>query len=392
MEFIDLAPQQKRIRDKIEANIRAVLDHCKYILGPEVKALEDRLAEYVRVKHAIACASGTDALLLALLAKNCGPGDAIFTTPFTFIATAEVISLIGATPIFVDIDPNTFNIDPAKLELAIKALKSRDRRIYPLPSTMNSHLSAITAKGVIPVDLFGLPADYDSINAIAGRSGLFVIADAAQSFGAEYKSRKACSLGDVACTSFFPSKPLSCYGDGGMCFTDDENLADLMRSIRVHGKGNHKYENVRVGINGRLDTMQAAILLAKFDIFSEEIELRNQVASRYTEPLRLLESLITPDIPYGYKSAWALYSVLARDEQHRSAFQKRLRETGVPTAVYYPKPLHLQKAFAFLGYKEGDFPESEDCSRRIFSLPMHPYLNEEEQQLITEVLLKNDQL
>ena len=252
MEFIDLAYQQQRVRETIETNIRAVLNHGQYIMGPEVKALEANLAAYVGIKHAIGCASGTDALLMALMAYDVGPGDAIFTTPFTFIATAEVISLLGATPVFVDIDPKTFNLDPDKLEQAITGLSGKNS-------------APLTAKGVIPVDLFGLPAEYERINEIAKKFGLFVIEDAAQSFGAEYNGKKACVLGDIACTSFFPAKPLGCYGDGGMCFTDDNHLAETMRSIRVHGKGNHKYDNVRIGINGRLDTMQAAILLAKFD-------------------------------------------------------------------------------------------------------------------------------
>jgi dTDP-4-amino-4,6-dideoxygalactose transaminase len=392
MEFIDLTKQQQRIRGHIEANIKTVLDHCQFILGPEIEKLENKLAEYVEVKHAVACASGTDALLLGLMAKNIGPGDGIFTTPFTFIATAEVISLTGAVPIYVDIDPRSFNIDPNKLELAIQAIEKEDPTIHPLPSTVGRKKSAIKPKGVITVDLFGLAADYDRINAIAKKHDLFVIEDAAQSFGAEYKGRKACSLAEVACTSFFPSKPLSCYGDGGMCFCDDDDLADLLRSLLLHGKGNHKYDNVRVGINGRLDTLQAAILLAKFDLFPEEIELRQNVARRYSEPLKRIKSLTTPWVPNdGHRSAWALYSILARDEEHRSALQKRLKTAGIPTAVYYPKPLHLQTAFASLGYREGDFPESEDCSNRIFSLPMHPYLQEKEQQLITDILSTSDE-
>ena len=269
MEFIDLKTQQARIKDKIQRNIDIVLRHGNYIMGPEVKQLEAKLAAYTGAKHAISCASGTDALLMALMAYGVKPGDAIFTTPFTFIATAEVISLLGATPVFVDIDPQTFNIDPAKLALAIKALKAGDATLHPLP--LSPDASRLTPRGIIPVDLFGLSADYDAINAIAGQNGLFVIEDAAQSFGATYKGKRACSLGDIGCTSFFPAKPLGCYGDGGMCFTDDDKLAEIMESIRVHGKGGHKYDNVRIGINGRLDTIQAAILLAKFEIFPEEV-------------------------------------------------------------------------------------------------------------------------
>lgn len=391
MHFIDLAAQQARVKNQIDRNIQKVLSHGTYIMGPEVKELESKLAAYVGVKHAIGCASGTDALLMALMAYNVGPGDAIFTTPFTFIATAEVISLLGATPVFVDIDPETFNIDPDKLELAIKALKSNDHSIHPLPNLKpeTSNLK-LTPKGVIPVDLFGLPADYDRINRIAQEHGLFVIEDAAQSFGAEYKNKKACSFGNIGCTSFFPAKPLGCYGDGGMCFTDDDHLAEMMESIRVHGKGVHKYDNVRIGINGRLDTLQAAILLAKFEIFHEEVELRNQVATHYTTLLTSNNALPAPHIPEGYKSVWAQYSLLARDEIHRVALLKKLQGNKIPTAIYYPKPLHCQMAFGYLEYKKGDFPVSEDCAGRIFSLPMHPYLTENEQKEIATLLTENN--
>jgi dTDP-4-amino-4,6-dideoxygalactose transaminase len=391
MQFIDLAVQQKRIRDRIESNISAILDHGKYIMGPEVMMLENRLTNYVGVKDAVGCASGTDALLLALLANQIGPGDAVFTSPFTFIATAEVVSLLGATPVFVDIEPQTFNIDPGKLQSAIQAMENNDPSIHPLPeinSVPGSPSTALKPRGIIAVDLFGLPADYNRIDAIAGEYGLFVIEDAAQSFGAELNSKKACSFGNIACTSFFPAKPLGCYGDGGMCFTDDERLAEIMESLRVHGKGHHKYDNVRIGVNGRLDTIQAGILLAKFDIFSEEIELRQQVADRYTSLLNLLSNIQTPAIPQGYKSAWAQYSVLAADEKQRTDLQNKLKEADIPTAIYYPTPLHLQSAFSDLGYRKGDFPCSEEISRRIFSLPMHPYLTEEEQLKIAGVIDK----
>jgi len=395
MEFIDLHAQQQRIRETIEARIRAVLDHGQYIMGPEIKELESKLAAYVGVKHALGCASGTDALLMALMALQAGPGDAIFTSPFTFIATAEVISLLGATPVFVDINERTFNIDPEKLEQAIIALKNNDRSIYPLPLTTHSshltsrpltpHTSHLTPKGIIPVDLFGLLADYAAIEKIASKHGIKIIEDAAQSFGAESMKRKACSFGDIACTSFFPAKPLGCYGDGGMCFTNDDGAAEIMDSIRVHGKGNHKYENVRIGINGRLDTLQAAILIAKFGIFAEEIELRQKVAAGYTVALQ--ESPVTPPyIPGGYKSSWAQYSILAKNDKHRSTLQAKLKDTGVPTAIYYPKPLHLQTAFSYFGYRQGDFPISEDCASRIFSLPMHPYLKPADQDKIVHLL------
>lgn len=412
MDFIDLKTQQQRIKAQLDANIQKVLAHGNYIMGPEVKELEKKLASYTGAKHAISCASGTDALLMALMAYGVGPGDAIFTTPFTFIATAEVISLLGATPVFVDIDPKTFNIDPAKLALAIKALKANDPSLYPLPNleprtsnleprTLNLEPKTLnielTPKGVIPVDLFGLLADYDAIDKIARENGLFVIEDAAQSFGASYKGKMSCSFGDIACTSFFPAKPLGCYGDGGMCFTNNDDLAGILESIRVHGKGGHKYDNVRIGINGRLDTLQAAILLAKFDIFPEEAELRNQVAQRYTdllstgnlEPRTLnLEpsSLLTPHLPREARSAWAQYSLLAENEDHRTALLKKLQDNKIPSAIYYPKPLHRQTAYAYLGYNEGAFPVSEDCASRIFSLPMHPYLKPEDQERIAALL------
>jgi UDP-2-acetamido-2-deoxy-ribo-hexuluronate aminotransferase len=384
MEFIDLHAQQQRIREAIEARIRTVLDHDQYIMGPEIKELESKLAAYVGVKHALGCASGTDALLMALMALQAGPGDAIFTSPFTFIATAEVISLLGATPVFVDIDERTFNIDPRKLDQAIQALRRKDPRLHPLPRGRD--LSSLKPKGVIPVDLFGLSADYNAIQAVTEKYGLCIIEDAAQSFGAEYKGKKACSFGNIACTSFFPAKPLGCYGDGGMCFTNDDTAAEIMDSIRVHGKGNHKYDNVRVGINGRLDTIQAAILIAKFDIFAEEIELRQRAAARYSRGLGEQSKVIPPQIPAGYKSAWAQYSVLAKDESHRSELQAKLKDAGIPTAIYYPKPLHLQTAYSYLGYRQGDFPASEDCASRIFSLPMHPYLKADEQDRIVRLL------
>ena len=365
--------------------MRTVLDHGKYVLGPEVPVLEERLAEYVGARHAVSCASGTDALLMALMAHNVGPGDAVFTTPFTFVATAEVISLLGATPVFVDVEPRTFNIDPNKLEQAVIAVKNSDSTSHPLP--FSPGMSPLNPRGIIPVDLFGLPADYDIINDIAQKHGLSLVEDAAQSFGAEYHGRKACSFGDVACTSFFPAKPLGCYGDGGMCFADDGRIAELLKSIRVHGQGNHRYENIRIGINGRLDTLQAAILLAKFEVFPEEIELRQEAAGLYNELLKAEASLITPAVPHGLKSVWAQYSLLAKDEDHRSTLQARLKDAGIPTAIYYPKPLHLQTAFASLGYKKGDFPVSENCASRIFSLPMHPYLKREDQEKIAEIIL-----
>ena len=384
MQFIDLAKQQRRIRDKIDDRIGAVLDHGKYIMGPEVIELEHRLSDFTGVSHAISCASGTDALLMALMAYGVGPGDAVFTSPFTFIATAEVIRLLGATPVFVDIDAVTFNISPMLLDKAINALNKNDDADYPLPEHQPL---ALKPKGIIPVDLFGLPADYSKINQIARNFDLFVIEDAAQSFGAQYNGRQAGSLADIGCTSFFPAKPLGCYGDGGMCFTDNPEIAEVLQSVRVHGKGSDKYDNTRIGINGRLDTLQAAILLAKFDIYPEEVDLRNIVARRYTDMLQEIKSLTAPIVEQGFLSVWAQYSLLAEDSEHRNRLQQALKTKNIPTAIYYPKPLHLQTAFTSLGYKHGDFPVSERCSERIFSLPMHPYLEENTQKEIVSTLM-----
>jgi len=376
--FIDLSAQQQRIRLEIDARIKTVLDHGAYIMGPEIKELEQRLADYVGVKHALSCASGTDALLMALMAYGVGPGDAIFTTPFTFVATVEVIAQVGATPVFVDIESDTFNMDPAKLEAAIRALSAGDESLHPLPINHRE----LKPRGIIPVDLFGQPADYDRINAIAKRYDLFVLEDACQSFGGELNGRKACSLADVAATSFFPAKPLGCYGDGGMVFTDSDELAEKMSSIRVHGQGRDKYENVRIGINGRMDTIQAAIMLPKFEIFPGEVELRQNVASRYNKLLG--ELLDVPVVRSGYLSAWAQYSV---QSDERAAVMAKLGAAGIPTAIYYPIPLHLQTGYGFLGYRVGNMPISEKAAERIFSLPMHPYLAESQQRAIADALL-----
>ena len=317
---------------------------------------------------------------MALMAYGVGPGDAGFTTPFTFVATAEVVSLLGATPVFVDIDPETFNIDPSQLRKAVEALERKDPSLHPLPRGFEG----LRPRGIIPVDLFGQPADYDAINALAAEKSLFVIEDAAQSFGAEYRGKKACSLAPVAATSFFPANPLGCYGDGGMVFTDYDGIHETLVSVRVHGKGSDKYDNVRLGINGRCATIQAAILLAKFEIFPGEMDLRQEVAGRYTGLLGKSPHLRTPGVRQVCVSAWAQYSLVS--EKKDTAMQA-LKDAGIPTAVYYPKPLHLQGAYAYLGHKPGDFPVSEVTAGKIFSLPMHPYLTQEDQQRIAEVIL-----
>ncbi|NLI81552.1 MAG: DegT/DnrJ/EryC1/StrS family aminotransferase [Deltaproteobacteria bacterium] len=378
MRFVDLSSQQRRIGKDLKSRLRAVLDHGQYIMGPEVAQLEERLAEYTGAPHAIACASGTDALLMALMALGVGPGDAVFTTPFTFVATAEVIALLRAVPVFVDIEPKTFNMDPGRLRHAVTTLQERRDSIHPMPRRID--WETLTPRGIVAVDLFGIPAEYEKIAAIARENNLFLVEDAAQSFGASREGRKACALAPIACTSFFPSKPLGCYGDGGMCFTTDKAMADLLVSIRVHGQGADKYQNVRIGINGRLDTLQAAVLLSKLRIFPDELEMRGKVASRYHDLIQHFHAPVDPpSVPEGCTSAWAQYSVLARSDKERSVLRARLHEAGVPTAVYYPTPLHLQAAFAYLGYQKGDFPVSEDCAAKIFSLPMHPYLTEAEQ-------------
>lgn len=388
MQFIDLAAQQRRIRDKILANIEKTLDHCQFILGPEVGQLEHRLAEFVGARHAVSCSSGTDALLMALMAHGIGPGDAVVTTPFTFIATAEVVSLLGATPVFVDIEPETFAIDPNRLEQVVLSLARPDRAKHPLPRLPAGHPSPpLKPRALIAVDMFGIPADYARIEPICEANGLILIEDAAQSFGAESHGRKAGAFGDVACTSFFPSKPLGGYGDGGMCFTDNAQVAEVLHSVKVHGQGATRYEHVRLGLNGRLDTLQAAVLLAKMDIFSEELELRQTVAERYAELLEPVPGIRTPVVPRGMKSAWAQYSLVAESAAHRTRLLERLKRSGIPTVVYYPIPLHLQKAFSTLGYRKGDFPVCEDISERIFSLPMHPYLSFEEQHAVAAALM-----
>lgn len=361
MQFIDLAAQQQAIRPKIDAAITRVLDHGKYIMGPEVAELESKLTSFCGAKHAISCSNGTDALGLVLMAKGVKAGDAVFCPSFTFASTGEVIAWVGATAIFVDIDPKTFNMCPKSLEGAIALAQSK----------------GLNLSGIIPVDLFGLPADYDAITPIAEKHNMWVMCDAAQGFGGVYKGRNVGTLGDATTTSFFPAKPLGCYGDGGAVFTDNDELAEIMQSLRVHGKGTDKYDNVRIGMNGRLDTMQAAILLEKLAIFPAEIDARNEVAERYTNGLSNV--IATPYVPEGLTSVWAQYTLIAESTDERTRLQDGLKAQGIPTMVYYPKPLHQQTAYGHYPTATGGaLPVSEDMALRVFSLPMHPYMQDDQ--------------
>ena len=368
LPFIDLKYQYNLIRDEIHAGIDRVLESGHYILGAEIAELEGKLAEYAGVKHALACSSGTDALLMALMALGIGPGDAVFTTPFTFFATVETIALVGATPVFADIDPGTYNIDPAKLEEAILKVE-REGKLKP--------------KAIIPVDLFGLTADYKAIKPLADAHGLAIIEDACQAFGAKDPSGKtAPALGTIGCTSFFPAKPLGCYGDGGAVFTDDDALYDKMYSILVHGRSSEdRYNNVRLGLIARCDTIQAAVLLAKLKLFPGEVELRQTVADRYRAGLKGLVSVQT--IPEGCVSVYAQFC--PRSPKF-AEIQAALKAADVPTARYYPIPMHLLGATEYLGYKKGDMPVAEACASDIFALPMHPYLKAEDIDRICGVI------
>ncbi len=379
--FVDLKRQFRELEPEIRRRIDDVLEHGQFIMGPEVFELEKRLAEWVGVHHAVACSSGTDALLLALMALGVGPGDAVYTTPFTFIATAEVIRLVGATPVFVDIDPRTFNLDPRRLHQILNGGGMGPSAAASGPQ------GRLRPKAIIAVDLFGLPADYDRINALAREHGLLVIEDAAQSFGASRGGRNAGALALVAATSFFPAKPLGGYGDGGAVFTDEPDLFRAVRSASLHGQGEDKYVHERIGLNARLDTLQAAVLLAKMDAFGAEVERRREIAARYHHHFRqAAPALLAPEVPPDARSAWAQYTLLS---PHRGAIRSALQHAGIPTAVYYPLPLHLQNAFVDLGYGKGDFPVAEQCSQQVFSLPIHPYLEDDQVDTIAEVVLKS---
>jgi dTDP-4-amino-4,6-dideoxygalactose transaminase len=365
--FIDLAAQRRRLGSKIDDAIARVTEHCQFILGPEVKALEAELAAFAGARHAISCASGTDALALVLMGKGIGPGDAVICPSFTFCATAEVVVLLGATPIFADVEESTFNIDIASAAKAIAVAKRQ----------------GLTPKAIIPVDLFGLPADLDAIARLAKAENLFVLDDAAQAFGATYKNRRIGGLAFATATSFFPAKPLGCYGDGGAVFTDDDDFADILRSLRVHGQGGDKYDNVRIGVTGRLDTIQAAILLEKLKIFPDEIVARQQAADRYAQLLQ--DSVGVPRVPADYTSVWAQYTIRVKAGA-RDALADDLRKKGVPTAIYYPKPLHRQTAYKQFPVAEGGLAVSDRLAGEVISLPMHPYLDATTQGRIADAV------
>jgi dTDP-4-amino-4,6-dideoxygalactose transaminase len=362
--FIDIAAQRRRLGPAVDEAVGRVLAHCQFINGPEVTALEAALAAYCGAKHVVTCASGTDALVMVLMAKGVGRGDAVLCPSFTFCATGEAVALTGATPVFVDVDEATFNIDAASLKRGIATAKRL----------------GLKPRGVIPVDLFGQSADHDPVFAVAVAEGMFVLDDAAQAFGASYKGRRLGGMGIITATSFFPAKPLGCYGDGGAIFTDDAAFAEVLRSVRVHGQGSDKYDNVRLGLTGRLDTIQAAVLIEKLKIFDDEIAARSEVAERYA---RGLGNVVTvPHLASGYTSVWAQYTIRLPAGTDRDAFAAALKAQGVPTAIYYPKSMHQQTAYKAYPTADGGLPASERLSADVISLPMHAYLDEASQDRI----------
>ncbi|MEA2974696.1 MAG: hypothetical protein QOF19_216 [Alphaproteobacteria bacterium] len=365
--FIDVAAQRRRLGPAVDEAVARVLAHCQFVMGPEVRAFEADLAAFCGARHAISCASGTDALLLVLMAKRIGPGDAVFCPAFTFCATAEVVALLGATPVFVDVDEASFNIDAASLRRAIATAKR----------------AGLKPKAVIPVDLFGQPADHDAIAAIVDAEHLFVLDDAAQAFGATYKGQKLGRLGHATATSFFPAKPLGCYGDGGAVLTDDEELAEALRSLRVHGQGSDRYDNVRIGITGRLDTIQAAVLIEKLKIFPEEIAARDRAARRYASTLA--DVVKVPEVSEDSTSVWAQYTIRLAPGR-RDKLAAALKAHGIPTAIYYPKPLHRLEAYKGFPVAEGGLPVSDRLAEEVISLPMHAYLDEPTQTRIIEAV------
>jgi len=367
IDFIDLAAQRRRMGSRVDEAVLRVLSHGRYIMGPEVAQVEADLAAFCGASIVVGCASGTDALALVLMAKEVGPGDAVLCPSFTFAATAEVVAWVGATPLFVDVLPDTFNMDPASLRLGIE--RARQLKLRPV--------------GVIPVDLFGQPADYDEIESICREQGLWMLSDAAQSFGASYRGRKVGTIGLATATSFFPAKPLGCYGDGGAIFTEDAALAEVLRSLRVHGQGQDRYDNVRIGMTGRLDSIQAAVLIEKLKIFEDEIERRNAVAARYNDALQ--DVAIVPRVQPDRSSVWAQYTIRI-DPAKRAGMAEALKAKGIPTAIYYPKPVHQQTAYRRFPCVGNGLPVSDALGQEVISLPMHAYLEPELQDRIVDAV------
>ena len=367
--FVDLKTQYARLKPQIAEAIQEVLDDGRYILGPAVTKLETELAGYCGVRHAISCSSGTDAIIMPFLAYGIGPGDAVFVPSFTFTASAEAIILVGASPVFVDVEDDSFNLDLADLEAKIASTRAG---------------GTLTPKAILAVDLFGLPADWNELNALAARENLNLISDAAQSFGGAYEGKRVGALAPVSCTSFFPAKPLGCYGDGGAIMTDDDDLAALLTSIRVHGQGADRYDIARIGINGRLDSIQAAILSVKLPILDDELAARDHLAGIYDEELR--DAVTVPKRIPGRQSAWAQYTIKT---DRRADIQAALNEAEIPTAIYYPKPMHLQAPYLAYGGGEGSLPVSERICHQVMSLPMHPYLPDDDARRIADVIRKS---
>lgn len=367
MQFRDLKAQYTALKDEIDASIAEVIESTHFISGKQVNELEEKLAEYAGVKHCITCGNGTDALTLMMMAWGIKEGDAVFVPDFTFFASGEVVSYAGATPVFYDVHADTFNADAESLEEAVRAVKAEGK---------------LNPKAIIAVDLFGQPADYENLQKVADKYDLLLLEDGAQGFGGRIGDKKACSFGDAATTSFFPAKPLGCYGDGGAVFVNDDNIADYLRSVRIHGKGSFKYDNIRIGVNSRLDTIQAALLLPKFKAFCDyELEDVNKVADLYTAQLR--DNVITPVVAEGFYSSWAQYTIQLKSRKERDILQNALKEKDIPTMIYYPKPMHRQKAFD--GIKQYvDCPVTERLCETVLALPMHPYLSEEQIEFVTE--------
>lgn len=372
MQFRDLKTQYQVLKPEIDVVVERVMTNSNFINGKEVTELENKLAEYVGVKHCITCANGTDALTLAIKAWALGKGDAIFVPDFTFFSSAEIIALEGATPIFVDVEDSTFNIDPIKLEKKILEIKNEGK---------------LKLSAVIAVDLFGLPAKCDEIRGICNKYDLLLLEDGAQGFGGNIDGKMACSFGDISTTSFFPAKPLGCYGDGGAVFTDNDEWAELIKSYKVHGKGDNKYDNIRIGLNSRLDTIQAAILDIKLDAFRDnELDSVNNVANIYSEILGPLEGVKTPVVQKGYYSSWAQYTIILESKEIREKLQMKLKENDIPSMIYYQKPMHNQEAFSAVSYNEDDYTVSNKLCETVLSLPMHPYLKEEEIIRVCEII------